>query len=157
MIFHSGVDGAGTVDLFREHKAGQLVGHGDASHAELECSGLFHLIGQAVGRADDKGHIPCPAAGALCQKLRQFIGGDLLALDADFFQRFHAVGDKAGAGDIHPADAVAAHGLDVELILFEGERHGFRKAGTIQRAFTAELAFYGKVLGFIPADDAAAG
>ena len=53
------------------------------------------------------------------------------------------------------ADAVAARGLDVELILFEGERHGFRKAETIQRAFTAELAFYGKVLGFTPADDAA--
>ena len=58
------------------------MGHGDAAHTELEGSGLFHLIGQAVGRADDKGHIPCPAAGALCQKLRQFIGGDLLALDA---------------------------------------------------------------------------
>ncbi|NKX93233.1 S9 family peptidase [Sanguibacter hominis ATCC BAA-789] len=53
------------------------------------------------------------------------------------------------------ADAVAARGLDVELILFEGERHGFRKAETIQRAFTVELAFYGKVLGFTPADDTA--
>lgn len=29
-----------------------------------------------------KGHIPCPAAGALCQKLRQLVGGDLFALDA---------------------------------------------------------------------------
>lgn len=55
------------------------------------------------------------------------------------------------------ADAVAARGLDVELIMFEGERHGFRKAETIHRAYTAELAFYGKVLGFTPADDAAAG
>ena len=54
------------------------------------------------------------------------------------------------------ADAVAARGLDVELIMFEGERHGFRKAETIHRAYTAELAFYGKVLGFTPADDAGA-
>ena len=40
------------------------------------------------------------------------------------------------------ADAVAARGLDVELIVFEGEGHGFRRADTIQRALEAELAFY---------------
>ena len=28
MIFHAGIDGAGTVDLLRQHQAGQLVGHG---------------------------------------------------------------------------------------------------------------------------------
>ena len=53
MVFHSCIDGAGTVDLFREHKAGQLVGHGDASHAELECSGLFHVIGSSHGLSDE--------------------------------------------------------------------------------------------------------
>ncbi len=60
MVFHSCIDGAGTVDLFREHKAGQLVGHGDASHAELECSGLFHLIGQAVDEPITKATSPAP-------------------------------------------------------------------------------------------------
>ena len=60
MVFHSCIDGAGAVDLLRQHKACQLVGHGDAAHAELEGGGLFHLIGQAVGRADDERHIPRP-------------------------------------------------------------------------------------------------
>ena len=32
------------------------------------------------------------------------------------------------------ADAVAAKGLEVELIVFEGEGHGFRRAETIERA-----------------------
>ena len=35
-----------------------------------------------MGRADNKGHVPCPAAGTLCQKLRQLVGGDLFALNA---------------------------------------------------------------------------
>ena len=40
------------------------------------------LIGQAVGGADDKRHIPCPAVCAVGQELRQLIGGDLPALNA---------------------------------------------------------------------------
>ena len=35
---------------------------------------------------------------------------------------------------------------------FAGEQHGFRKAENIIRAQEAELAFYGKVFGFTPAD-----
>lgn len=38
---------------------------------------------------------------------------------------------------------------------FEGEQHGFRKSENIERALEAELYFYGKVLGFNPADDIA--
>lgn len=45
------------------------------------------------------------------------------------------------------AAAVAAKGLDVELIIFEGEGHGFRKAETIERAIEAELAFYARTFG----------
>ena len=97
MVFHSCIDGAGAVDLFREHKAGQLVGHGDASHAELECSGLFHLIGQAVGRADHKGHIPCPAVCAVGKELGQLIGGDLFSFDAHGDDR-RALADAAEDG-----------------------------------------------------------
>ncbi len=43
------------------------------------------------------------------------------------------------------AKAVAAKGLDVELIVFEGEGHGFRRAETVERALEAELAFYQRV------------
>jgi len=35
---------------------------------------------------------------------------------------------------------------------FEGEQHGFRQAKNIKRALEAELYFYGRVMGFMPAD-----
>ncbi|MCC7126775.1 MAG: S9 family peptidase, partial [Acidobacteria bacterium] len=50
------------------------------------------------------------------------------------------------------ADAVRRKGLPVEYIAFEGEQHGFRRADTIVRCLEAELAFYGRVFGFSPAD-----
>jgi dipeptidyl aminopeptidase/acylaminoacyl peptidase len=50
------------------------------------------------------------------------------------------------------ADAVRAKGLPVAYLAFEGEQHGFRKAGTIIRCLEAELYFYGAVFHFTPAD-----
>ena len=47
--------------------------------------------------------------------------------------------------------AVRARGLPVAYLLFEGEQHGFRRAATIRRALEAELWFYGRVFGFVPA------
>ena len=52
-------------------------------------------------------------------------------------------------------DAVRKKGLPTAYILFEGEQHGFRKATSIKRALEAELFFFGKVLGFAPADSIA--
>ena len=37
-------------------------------------------------------------------------------------------------------------------IAFPGEQHGFRDAKNIVRTYEAELYFYGRVLGFTPAD-----
>ncbi len=51
------------------------------------------------------------------------------------------------------ADALRAKGMPVALVMFEGEGHGFRQATNIRRALEAELYFYGRVLGFEPADD----
>ena len=45
------------------------------------------------------------------------------------------------------ARAVAAKGLEVELIVFEGEGHGFRTADTVVRALETERAFYPGGLG----------
>ncbi len=45
------------------------------------------------------------------------------------------------------AAAVAAKGLEAELIVFDGEGHGFRKAETLRRALEAELAFYARTFG----------
>ena len=49
--------------------------------------------------------------------------------------------------------ALAAKGVTVAYVPFEGEQHGFRQAPNIRRALEAELWFYGHVLGFDPADD----
>ena len=40
------------------------------------------------------------------------------------------------------ADALRAGGADCQLVVFDGESHGFRRADTIEAALTTELAFY---------------
>lgn len=49
-------------------------------------------------------------------------------------------------------EALRSRGVPVAYIEFPGESHGFRKAQTNIRAREAELAFYGQVFGFRPAD-----
>jgi hypothetical protein len=49
-------------------------------------------------------------------------------------------------------DAARDAGVPHAYLLFEGEQHGFRRAENIERALEAELAFYGEMLGFDPAD-----
>lgn len=45
-------------------------------------------------------------------------------------------------------EALRANGLPVAYVPFEGEQHGFRRAGNIKRALEAELFFYSCVFGF---------
>jgi len=49
--------------------------------------------------------------------------------------------------------ALDAQSVPHDLLVFENEQHGFRRADTRERAHEAELAFYGEVFGFDPADD----
>ncbi|MFK8015642.1 MAG: prolyl oligopeptidase family serine peptidase [Gammaproteobacteria bacterium] len=49
--------------------------------------------------------------------------------------------------------ALKNNGIPVGYVTFEGEGHGFRNSDNIKYALAAELAFYGHVLGFIPAGD----
>ena len=51
------------------------------------------------------------------------------------------------------AEALRLKGLPVAYIPFEGEQHGFRQSKNISRSQEAELYFYGRVLGFTPADE----
>lgn len=44
-------------------------------------------------------------------------------------------------------DALAARGVPVTYVAFEGEGHGFRKAETLRRVLTGELAFYRQAFG----------
>ena len=46
--------------------------------------------------------------------------------------------------------ALEEKGVTVAYVPFEGEGHGFRNADNIKYALAAELAFYGRVLGFTP-------
>jgi dipeptidyl aminopeptidase/acylaminoacyl peptidase len=50
-------------------------------------------------------------------------------------------------------EALEAKRIPYAYLAFEGEQHGFRRAETIVRALEAELTFYGRILGFEPADD----
>ena len=49
--------------------------------------------------------------------------------------------------------ALTANGVPHAFVLFPGEGHGFRRSETLVGALETELAFYGQVLGFTPADD----
>ena len=49
-------------------------------------------------------------------------------------------------------EALRLRGLPFAYVAFEGEQHGFRKAESIVRSIEAELWFYGRILGFDPAD-----
>jgi dipeptidyl aminopeptidase/acylaminoacyl peptidase len=51
------------------------------------------------------------------------------------------------------ADALRRKGVPFAYLAYEGEQHGFRKAENIKRTAEAELYFYGRILGFGPADD----
>ena len=50
-------------------------------------------------------------------------------------------------------EALRKKGLPVAYLTFEGEQHGFRQAANIKRATEAELDFYGRIFGFVPAGE----
>lgn len=52
------------------------------------------------------------------------------------------------------AGALREKGVPVSHVVFTGEGHGFRKAENVRQALEMELAFYGRVLAFTPADPA---
>ena len=94
---------------------------------------------------------PYPAQQARYRERSPVHHTDALASPMILFQ---GAEDKAVPPDQAEAmfEAVRAKGLPVAYLLFEGEQHGFRRAATIRRVLEAELYFYGKVLGFAPAD-----
>ena len=49
--------------------------------------------------------------------------------------------------------ALRENGVPHAYVAYAGGQHGFRQAASIRRTAEAELAFYGRVLGFEPADD----
>jgi len=51
------------------------------------------------------------------------------------------------------ASALRTKGVPFALLEFEGEQHGFRMAENAIRSLEAEIYFYGRILGFEPADE----
>ncbi|HHW08477.1 MAG TPA: S9 family peptidase [Firmicutes bacterium] len=93
---------------------------------------------------------PYPAALEIYRRRSPLYHAHLLSSPVIFLQGLE---DKV----VPPAQAEAmvaalqAKGLTVEYITFPDEGHGFRRSENIKKALEAELAFYGRILGFKPA------
>ena len=94
---------------------------------------------------------PWPEGEALYRARSPLHHADRLSRPVIFFQ---GLDDKV----VPPNQAEAmvavlrAKKLPVAYVAFPGEQHGFRKANNIVRALEAELDFFGRILGFTPAD-----
>ena len=95
---------------------------------------------------------PYPAAAALYRERSPIHHTDQLTTPLILFQGLEDQVVPPAQSQLM-AEALAAIGVPHAYLAFEGEQHGFRRAETIARVAEAELYFYGRVLGFTPADD----
>ena len=79
VIFASGVDLIGAVDLFQQHDPQQVVGKGHGGHGQpqggLPLQGGVH----PVGAADEKDDVAGPLSGAVGKIPGQLLAGTLFA------------------------------------------------------------------------------
>ena len=94
---------------------------------------------------------PYPASARLYQARSPIHHAEGLKSPMIFFQGLEDVIVPPNQAEMM-VDALRAKGVPVAYLAFEGEQHGFRKAETIHAVRRAELAFYGRVFGFEPAD-----
>ena len=129
-------------DLFRSgasyYGVSDLVALAQDTH-KFEARYLDRLVG------------PYPASAGLYAERSPINAVDRLSAPVIFFQ---GTEDRVVPPDQteRMAAALRAKGIAVACLLFPGEQHGFRQAVNIRRALEAELYFYGRVLGFTPAD-----
>jgi len=96
---------------------------------DFESRYLDGLVGPLPGAADVyRDRSPIHHAAALVGGVLLLQGADDPIVPLDQAERF--------------AERLRAGGADVELIVFDGESHGFRRATTVEAALEAELAFY---------------
>ncbi len=94
---------------------------------------------------------PWPAAQELYRARSPIHHVDRLSCPIIFFQGLEDRVVPPNQAEMMVA-ALRRKGLPVAYLAFAGEQHGFRKAATIQTVLRAELAFYGRIFGFAPAD-----
>jgi dipeptidyl aminopeptidase/acylaminoacyl peptidase len=94
---------------------------------------------------------PWPAAEAIYRERSPLFHTDHLTTPLILFQGLEdKVVPPSQAEEM--AEALREKGLPFAYVAYEGEGHGFRRAENIRRTSEAELYFYGRVLGFAPAD-----
>jgi dipeptidyl aminopeptidase/acylaminoacyl peptidase len=94
---------------------------------------------------------PWPEAAALYRARSPIHHVERLSCPIIFFQGLEDAVVPPNQAELM-VDALRKKGLPVAYLTFAGEQHGFRKAETIQTVLRAELAFYGRIFGFTPAD-----
>ncbi|WP_423062956.1 S9 family peptidase [Candidiatus Paracoxiella cheracis] len=94
---------------------------------------------------------PYPEQKAIYKKRSPVNFADQISCPVIFFQGLEdkVVPPSQTEGMI---EALTQKGLPYAYVAFENEQHGFRDANNIKKSLEAELQFYGKVLGFKPAD-----
>jgi dipeptidyl aminopeptidase/acylaminoacyl peptidase len=94
---------------------------------------------------------PYPEAAALYRQRSPIHHVERLSCPIIFFQGLEDAVVPPNQAELM-VEALRRKGLPVAYLTFAGEQHGFRQAKTIQTVLRAELAFYGRVFGFTPAD-----
>ena len=94
---------------------------------------------------------PLPEAAELCRQRSPITHVDRLRRPLLVLQGLEDAVVPPAQSDAIVA-ACARHGVPHAYLTFEGEQHGFRKAENVVTWLESELAFYGQVLGFEPAD-----
>jgi dipeptidyl aminopeptidase/acylaminoacyl peptidase len=94
---------------------------------------------------------PYPAARELYRERSPIHAADRIRCPVIFFQGLEDPVVLPNQAEIM-VEALKSRGVPVAYLGFAGEQHGFRRAETIVQALEAELYFYGRVFGFVPAD-----
>lgn len=112
---------------------------------------VMHATHKFEARYSDQLLGPWPAAAAIFHARSPLRHAGRLNRPVIFFQ---GTDDKVVPPNQAETMVAALRKNDtpVACLVFEGEGHGFRQAAHIRRALEAELSFYGRVLGFKPAD-----